>query len=73
MKIQFFNESQAFSCFVSRFTFFIISKMHPEADPKKQGLGVFMATFFLAGEMAGAGVLALPAAMVGTGRTNFIF
>ena len=31
------------------------------------GLGVITAGVFLAGEMAGSGVLALPAAMVGTG------
>ena len=31
------------------------------------GLGLFMAIIFLAGEMAGVGVLALPKAMVGTG------
>lgn len=31
------------------------------------GLGLLMAIIFLAGEMAGVGVLALPRAMVGTG------
>ena len=31
------------------------------------GLGLVMAIIFLAGEMAGVGVLALPRAMVGTG------
>ena len=31
------------------------------------GLSVLTATIFLAGEMAGSGVLALPNAMVGTG------
>ena len=31
------------------------------------GLGVLSAAVLLAGEMAGSGVLALPAAMVGTG------
>ena len=31
------------------------------------GLGLFMAIIFLAGEMAGVGVLALPNSMVGTG------
>jgi hypothetical protein len=39
----------------------------------KHGLGVITAGLFLAGEMAGSGVLALPAAMVGTGKyTNFL-
>jgi len=33
---------------------------------KKGGLGVLIAAIFLAGEMAGSGVLALPAAMIGT-------
>jgi len=35
------------------------------------GLGLFMAIIFLAGEMAGVGVLALPKAMVGTGPAGF--
>jgi len=34
---------------------------------KHGGLGILTATIFLAGEMAGSGVLALPAAMIGTG------
>jgi len=34
---------------------------------KEKGLGLITATFFLAGTMAGSGVLALPLAMVGTG------
>ena len=34
---------------------------------KHGGLGVITAAIFLAGEMAGSGVLALPAAMIGTG------
>ena len=34
----------------------------------KHGLGVITAAIFLAGEMAGSGVLALPAAMIGTGK-----
>ena len=33
----------------------------------EHGLGVITAAIFLAGEMAGSGVLALPGAMVGTG------
>ena len=35
---------------------------------EKEGLGVVMAAVFLAGEMAGSGVLAMPAAMVGTSQ-----
>ena len=35
---------------------------------EKEGLGVVMAAVFLAGEMAGSGVLAMPAAMIGTGE-----
>jgi len=35
------------------------------------GLGLFMAIIFLAGEMAGVGVLALPGAMIGTGPAGF--
>ena len=35
------------------------------------GLGLVMAIIFLAGEMAGVGVLALPMAMVGTGPAGF--
>ena len=34
---------------------------------EKHGLGVITAAIFLAGEMAGSGVLALPNAMAGTG------
>jgi len=34
---------------------------------KHGGLGIITAAIFLAGEMAGSGVLALPAAMIGTG------
>jgi len=36
-------------------------------EVKKGGLGILTAAIFLAGEMAGSGVLALPNAMVGTG------
>jgi hypothetical protein len=32
------------------------------------GLGLITATIILSGEMAGSGVLALPSAMVGTGK-----
>ena len=35
---------------------------------KHGGLGIITAAIFLAGEMAGSGVLALPAAMIGTGE-----
>ena len=36
------------------------------------GLGLFMAIIFLAGEMAGVGVLALPKSMVGTGSKHIL-
>jgi vesicular inhibitory amino acid transporter len=39
---------------------------------KKGGLGIVTAAIFLAGEMAGSGVLALPAAMVGTAWPGLI-
>ena len=38
-------------------------------DTAKHGLGVLTAAIFLAGEMAGSGVLALPAAMIGTSKS----
>jgi hypothetical protein len=34
------------------------------------GLGILVATIFLTGEMAGSGLLALPATLVGTGMLN---
>ena len=37
---------------------------------KQGGLGVITAAIFLAGEMAGSGVLALPAAMLGTSNSS---
>ena len=40
---------------------------YDEKDVAEHGLGVITAAVFLAGEMAGSGVLALPAAMIGTG------
>ena len=36
------------------------------------GLGIITAGVFLAGEMAGSGVLALPFAMVGTGDNSSV-
>ena len=36
------------------------------------GLGIIAAGVFLAGEMAGSGVLALPFAMLGTGQSQTI-
>ena len=44
-----------------------IDKRLREAEVAEHGLGVITAAIFLAGEMAGSGVLALPGAMVGTG------
>ena len=37
-----------------------------------KGLGIITATIFLAGEMAGSGVLALPAALKGTGWSGLL-
>ena len=36
--------------------------------PKNVGLSITTAALFLAGEMAGSGVLALPSALIGTGK-----
>ena len=41
-----------------------------ERDAAKHGLGFITAAVFLAGEMAGSGVLALPFAMTGTGKNG---
>ena len=43
---------------------------YDEKDIREHGLGIITAAIFLAGEMAGSGVLALPAAMIGTGRVQ---
>ena len=40
-----------------------------EHNAAAHGLGVITAAIFLAGEMAGSGVLALPNAIAGTGKT----
>ena len=45
-------------------------KHHSPAELQK-GLTVFTAAVFIIGEMAGSGVLALPAAIVGAGWTGF--
>ena len=50
-----------------------IEKRLREHDVAEYGLGVITAAIFLAGEMAGSGVLALPSAMVGTGRDYKIY
>ena len=47
-----------------------IDKRLREHDVAEYGLGVITAAIFLAGEMAGSGVLALPSAMVGTGMNK---
>jgi len=44
-----------------------LQKVAMEQEAAKHGLGVITAAIFLAGEMAGSGVLALPYAMIGTG------
>jgi len=43
-----------------------LEKMAMEQEAAAHGLGVITAAIFLAGEMAGSGVLALPNAMIGT-------
>ena len=48
-----------------------LEKLEMEREAAKHGLGVITAAIFLAGEMAGSGVLALPFAMVGTGKKKF--
>ncbi len=48
-----------------------VEKMQMEQEAAKHGLGVVTAALFLAGEMAGSGVLALPNAMIGTGKSSF--
>ena len=53
----------AFSAGAPKETFF-----YDEEEIREHGLGVITAAIFLAGEMAGSGVLALPAAMIGTGK-----
>lgn len=45
-----------------------LEKLEMDRAAAKHGLGVITAAVFLAGEMAGSGVLALPAAMIGTGE-----
>ena len=45
-----------------------VQKKEMEREAAKHGLGVITAAVFLAGEMAGSGVLALPFAMTGTGK-----
>ena len=45
-----------------------LEKLEMDREAAKHGLGVITAAIFLAGEMAGSGVLALPFAMVGTGK-----
>ena len=37
---------------------------HYQLEVRKEGLGIATAAVFLAGEMAGTGVLALPSAMI---------
>ena len=44
---------------------------HHLAPELQRGLTVFTAAVFIIGEMAGSGVLALPAAIVGAGWTGF--
>ena len=46
--------------------------MQMEQEVAKHGLTVVTAALFLAGEMAGSGVLALPNAMIGTGESAVV-
>ena len=46
--------------------------INKEAAITHGGLGIITAGVFLAGEMAGSGVLALPFAMMGTGQSSII-
>ena len=48
-----------------------VEKSQREKEVAEHGLGVITAAVFLAGEMAGSGVLAIPSAMVGTGISFF--
>ena len=50
-----------------------VQKKEMEREAAKHGLGVITAAIFLAGEMAGSGVLALPFAMTGTGKNGLKF
>ena len=45
-----------------------VADEYDKKDVSLHGLGVITAAIFLAGEMAGSGVLALPGAMIGTGK-----
>ena len=49
-----------------------VEKMQMEQEAAKHGLTVVTAALFLAGEMAGSGVLALPNAMIGTGESAVV-
>ena len=45
-------------------------KMDESLTIKEKGLGIAMTTIFIAGQMAGGGVLMLPGAMVSTGGSG---
>ena len=47
-------------------------KMDESLTIKETGLGIAMTTIFIAGQMAGGGVLMLPGAMVSTGGSGFL-
>ena len=69
-----FNQTEQFQTF-SETTSRMGEKFEIGEDKliKENGLGLVTATFFLAGTMAGSGVLALPLAMVKTGQCEFFF
>ena len=47
-------------------------KMEDSGLVKETGLGILMTTIFIAGQMAGGGVLMLPGAMVSTGPAGLV-
>ena len=49
----------------------VIMRTDPDLIKPRVGLGIATASIFLAGEMAGSGVLALPSAVVSTGWKQY--
>ena len=49
----------------------VIKRTDPDLIKPRVGLGIATASIFLAGEMAGSGVLALPSAVVSTGWKQY--
>ena len=59
------------ACIPCRYDEIMQRGKHHTAPELQKGLTVFTAAVFIIGEMAGSGVLALPAAIVGAGWTGF--